>query len=130
MTVVLDTGALIALDRGRRDVWSRVRIAFRNNEEVRVPTGVIAQAWRNSNRQALLARSSKRCKEIPFGGSAARAAGRLYGQTGTSDVIDASVALTVAESELRDEVVLLTSDTRDLQALMSALDTDARIVEV
>ena len=110
---------------------STLQSAFDSGDRVRVPAGVIGQTWRNSNRQVLLARTLKLCEEIPLDGATARSAGELCGQTGASDVIDASVAVSVAESKLpNNEVVLLTSDTRDLQALMSALDSDARIVGV
>ena len=39
MTIVLDAGALIALDRGDRDTWSRLRTAFQNGDQVRAPAG-------------------------------------------------------------------------------------------
>ena len=131
MTIVLDTGALIALDRGRHDVWSQLRIAFKQGHLVRVPAGVIGQAWRNTNRQALLSRALQRCDEVVLDGPAARASGELCGQTATSDVIDASVAAAVANSSHYDnDVILLTSDLSDLKSLISALDTDARVVTV
>jgi hypothetical protein len=73
----------------------------------------------------------KRCEEVVLDGSAARAAGRLCGETGTADVIDASVALAVAEaSDTGSDVVLLTSDTRDLGMLLAALSVGARVVMV
>ena len=131
MTIVLDAGALIALDRGDRDTWSRLRTAFQNGDRVRAPAGVIGQARRDPNRQVLLSRALKQCDEVPLDGSSARASGRLCGHTDTADVIDASVAITVANSINRGaEVVLLTSDGRDLQTLLSALNANARIVEV
>ena len=131
MTVVLDTGALIALDRGHREVWSRLRIAIQQDEGVLVPAGVIGQAWRDPGRQAQLSWALKRCDEIPLDGAAARSAGQLCGRTGTADVIDASVALAVADSERGgNEVVLLTSDTTDMYTLISALNTPARILGV
>jgi len=73
----------------------------------------------------------KGCEEAALDGSAARAAGRLCGETGTDDVIDASVALAVAEaSDTCSDVVLLTSDTRDLSVLLAALSIGARMVSV
>ena len=131
MTIVLDAGALIALDRGDRDTWSRLRTAFQNGDRVRVPAGVIGQAWRDPSQQVRLSRALRQCDEVPLDGSAARASGRLCGQTSTADVIDASVAVTMAHSLNRGaEVVLLTSDGRDLQTLLSALEAKAQIVEV
>ena len=73
----------------------------------------------------------KRCDEIPLDGRAARLAGQLCGQTGSTDVIDASVAIAVAGSKRRDnEVVLLISDADDMHMLISGLNTVARIFDV
>ena len=41
MTIVLDTGALIALDRGSRTVLLRLQTAFDKGDGVQVPAGVI-----------------------------------------------------------------------------------------
>ena len=131
MTIVLDTGALIAIDRGRRDLLSRLPAALENGDRIRAPAGVIGQVWREGGRQTLLSRALNRCEEIPLDGRTARSAGQLCGQTGTRDVIDASVAVAVGESKRRDrDVVLLTSDADDMRTLISALNTIARIVEV
>ena len=128
-TFVLDAGALIALDRGDRDLMSTLQAAFENGHEVQAPAGAIGQAWRDPNRHALLSRVLKRCEEGALDGSTARSSGQLCGQTGTSDVIDASVA--VADSSHHgSKVTLLTSDPEDLRNLLSALRSDARIVKV
>lgn len=131
MTLVLDAGALIQLDRGNEEVLSALKAAFDNDEAVHVPTGVIGQAWRNPDRQALLSRTLKRCKEVDLDGAIARAGGQLCGRTATSDVIDASVALAVAHARRSDgEVTLLTSDSEDLGILLSVLDARARVIKV
>ena len=57
MTLVLDAGALIQVDRGNQEVLSALKVAFDKGESVDVPTGVIGQAWRNPDRQALLSRA-------------------------------------------------------------------------
>lgn len=131
MTIVLDAGALIAIDRGSRDLLSRLRAAVANGDRIRTPAGVIGQVWRDGGRQTLLSLALNRCEEIPLDGRTARSAGQLCGRAGTRDVIDASVALAVGDSRRRDsEVVLLTSDADDLRTLLSALNTVALIVEV
>ena len=131
MTIVLDAGALIAIDRGSRDLLSRLRAAIENGDRIRAPAGVIGQVWRDGGRQTLLSRALNRSEEIPLDGRTARSAGQLCGQTGTRDVIDASVALAVGESRRHDrEVILLTSDPDDMRTLISALNTIARIFEV
>ena len=72
MTIVLvDTGALIAVDRGRRDLLSRLQTAFENGDLIRAPAGVIGQVWRDGGRQTLLSRALNRCEEIPLDGRTA-----------------------------------------------------------
>ena len=131
MILVLDTGAVIHVDRGNRQTLSTIEAALDRGERVLVPAGVIGQAWRNPSRQALLPRTLERCEEVALTGSMARASGQLCGKAGTSDVIDASVAVAVAEANRRDnDVVLLTSDTRDLSVLLTALSVGARVIDV
>jgi len=131
VTLVLDAGALIQVDRGNREVLAALDAAFDRGEAVHVPTGVIGQAWRNPDRQALLSRTLKRCDEVDLDGATARAGGQLCGRAATSDVIDASVALAVARARRSDEeVTLLTSDSGELGMLLSVLDARARIIEV
>ena len=130
-TFVLDAGALIAVERGERDVLSMLQTAFTIGHSVRVPVGVIGQVWRDPGRQAVLSRTLKRCEEVALDGSTARAAGRLCGWTDTTDVIDASIAIAVADSRNRgDRIVLITSDSRDMRVLLSALDSSADLIEV
>ena len=130
-TFVLDAGALIAVDRGNRAVLSMLQGAFESGHAVRVPAGVIGQVWRSPDRQVLVARTLKRCNEVPLDGTMARLAGELCGWAGMSDMIDASVAIVVSNTrQVDDEIVLLTSDTTDLRALLSAVGAGARIVEL
>ena len=88
--LVLDAGALIALDRNDRSVWAMLRNAADDSAEVSVPAGVIAQAWRDGGRKALLARALGHCDEVPLDGPLARATGLLCGCAGTADIVDAS----------------------------------------
>jgi hypothetical protein len=129
-TLVLDTGALIALDRNERSVWAMLRVASDDGSPVAVPAGVIGQAWRDGARQALLARALQHCDEIALDGALARASGILCGQTGTADVIDATVAVTAAGLARAGDVVIVTSDPSDLRRLRDALQFHARIVTV
>lgn len=131
MTIILDTGALIAIDRGRRDLLSRLQAASSSGDRIRVPAGVIGQVWRDPDRQVLLTRALKQCDEVALDGDAARLAGQLCGRSGTADVIDASVAVAGAESKSHDAaVVLLTSDADDMRSLISVLNAPTQIVEV
>jgi len=128
--IVLDAGALIALDRHDRKTWALLRIAADNNEIVQVPAGVIGQAWRDGAQQALLARALSHCDELSLDGSVARAAGRLCGQTSTADIIDASVAIAAAGLSRAGQVVVITSDPRDIARLATQLGVSVRIETV
>ena len=57
MTIAFDTGALIGIDRGRRDLLSRLQTAFENGDWIRAPAGVIGQVWRDGGCQTLLSRA-------------------------------------------------------------------------
>ena len=128
--LVLDAGALIALDRNDRTAWAMLRIAADDGSTVRVPAGAIAQAWRDGNRQALLSRALAHCDEVPLDGLMARAAGLLCGRAATADVIDASVAVTAAGIARHNTVAIVTSDVGDMRRLLSILDSSARVVLV
>lgn len=130
LALVLDAGALIALDRNDREVWAMLRVAADEGGLVQVPAGVIGQSWRNGSRQALLVRALRHCDEVVLDGTIARAAGLLCGTTGTADVIDATVALSAAASSQSLDTSLLTSDPGDLRPLVEALGAEPRIVVV
>lgn len=114
--LVLDAGALIAIDRADRRVIRLLELA----QEVHVPAGALAQAWRNPARQVRLARvlNSDDVEVHPLDGATARAAGQLCAATASSDVVDASVVL------LARIVggIPVTSDPGDLRQLDPGLD--------
>ncbi len=128
--LVLDAGALIALDRNDRSVWAMLRNAADDSAQVSVPAGVIAQAWRDGSRQALLARALAHCDEVPLEGSLARATGLLCGRAGTSDIVDASVALIAAARSQISPAALVTSDPADLRHLLQTLGASVRLVAI
>lgn len=128
-TFILDTGALIALERDERHLWRKLNATI-DPDTIQVPAGVIAQAWRGGPRQAPLARALKLSDEVPLDGQIAREAGALCAQTGTNDVIDASVAVTAARAARQEDVGVVTSDRSDIAPLLAALGANARIVDV
>ncbi len=128
--LVLDAGALIQLDRNDRSTWALLRVAADASNTVHVPTGAIAQAWRDGRRQVLLARALSHCDEVALEGPLARAAGVLCGKAATADVIDASIAVTAAGLARDDQVVVVTSDRADLRHLLAVLDVEVRLIEV
>lgn len=114
--LVLDAGALIAVDRADRRLIALLELAG----EVHVPAGALAQAWRNPAHQVRLGRvlSSEEIVVHPLDASSARAVGQLCAATATSDIVDASVVL-VARSV---GGVAVTSDSDDLRRLDPAID--------
>jgi hypothetical protein len=129
-SIILDTGALIALDRNDRRMWGILRVAADDGVLIQVPTGAIAQAWRDGSRQVLLARALRHCDEVPLDGVAARAAGLLCGQSGSIDVIDASIAIAANALARSGQTTIFTSDPVDIASLTSSLRTNVRIEHV
>jgi hypothetical protein len=113
--LTLDTGALIAFDRNRRQVVALIARALEHGCSLAVPAGVVGQAWRDGRRQVRLARllGSREVEVEPLDDQRAREAGQLCGVRRTADVIDASVVLC---ARLRGHRIL-TSDPEDIRAL-------------
>lgn len=129
-SVVLDAGALIALDRNDRSVWALLRVAADDERPVLVPAAVIAQAWRDGRRQVLLARALTHLTEISLDGKVARAAGVLCASARTADVVDATVALAAAGAARNGDVAVVTSDPNDIQHLLAAVSVAAALITV
>ena len=110
--VVLDAGALIALDRGSGSVRGYILLADRAKVALSTSSAVVAQVWRGGSRQARLARfmGSDLVTEISLDPEAGRRIGVLAAAVGSRDVVDGHVALIALD---RDAVVL-TSDPADI----------------
>ena len=113
--IVLDAGALIALERNDRGLWAALTLAVQRHEDVLVPSTALAQVWRGTASQALLAMALQHCVVSSFD-AVARAVGELCGRTRTADICDAHVALIAA----REGDALYTSDPTDLRLLVAA----------
>lgn len=126
MSLVLDAGALVALERGDAFVTALLKLEM---SERRVPSthgGVIAQVWRGgSGRQARLARLLPALRIVPLDDDLGRRAGVLLGAAGTADPIDAAVVLLAADGDS-----ILTSDADDLEPLAIAAGLDVEIVAI
>lgn len=120
--VVLDSGALIAFDRGDARLRALVRLAEQTSTRLLVPAAVLAQVWRDPARHARLAAlmGSGLTDVVALDEAMARAAGALCGRSGTSDVVDATVVLA---ARLHGAVVL-TSDPRDLRRIDASLTVE------
>jgi len=92
-----------------------LRLAAERGTTVHVPSGALAQSRRGGPRQAVLGAFLKRdhVRVHPLDEMAARAAGELCARRGTSDVVDAQVALCATATGS----VLVTSDSAELRHL-------------
>ena len=122
--LVLDAGALIALDRGDKRMIALLDRALAQGRTIRVPAGVVGQAWRDGRVQVVLARflRSEEVEIVSLDEQLARSCGELCAATNSPDVIDASVVILARER--RDPIV--TSDPNDLRRL----DPEAQIIPV
>ena len=66
MSIVLDSGALIALERNDKPMWAALKLAALENENVLVPSAALAQVWRGSARQARLSSALEFCVLASF----------------------------------------------------------------
>jgi hypothetical protein len=114
--LVLDTGALVAVDRGDRLLAASLRVAERHGWELRSTGAVIAEAWRDAGgRQARLARLLKAVDVRVVDRRLGQEAGVLLGRCDVSDAVDATVVAVAASGDR-----ILTSDPTDVGALVSA----------
>lgn len=124
--LVLDAGALVALERLDPDVIALIK---RERLAQRAPLthgGVIGQVWRGGGgRQANLARLLAGIDVVALDDQLGRRVGLLLKQTKTSDVVDAALALLAKDG---DEI--LTSDPRDLVPLVKAIGVHVDVIHV
>jgi len=122
--LTVDTGGLLALERGDPRVRALLRRAREADLPIAVPAGVVAQAWRGGPRQARVARllADPVASVPPLDELTARAVGLLSGRSGHPDVVDVHVALHARHAHH----AVITSDADDLRAV----DPTLRLIEV
>jgi hypothetical protein len=124
--LVLDSGALIALERNDRPMWRRFKAAHRAGTVPVSHGGVVGQAWRAGGaRQALLAMALEGVDVRGLDQRLGRAAGTLLSRAKRKDVIDAALVLLA-----NDEDHILTSDPEDIEPLAVASGRHVEIVRV
>lgn len=115
MTVVLDAGALIAIDRSDRELVALLKAELRSGRVPVTHGGVVGQVWRDGARQARFASALSGVEVHALDDALGRRAGVLLARAGSHDVVDAAVVLLAADGDL-----IVTSDAADLGALASA----------
>jgi hypothetical protein len=122
--LILDAGALLAVDRADRAMIARLRVAQQSGLELRSNAMVVAQVWRDRRgRQVTLARLLQAIDVRAVSPGDGREAGALLADAGTADPIDATVALLAVPGDR-----ILTSDSGDLTRLVAAAGNRAVIV--
>jgi hypothetical protein len=122
---VLDAGALVAVDRRDRTIGAQLRVLQQQGTPLRVSTAVVGQVWRDGRKQANLARVLAGIGIEPLSKDDGRRIGELLAQAGSSDVVDAHVALMAAPADL-----VLTSDPGDIRKLLRVRGVSARVQAV
>ena len=117
--LVLDTGALIGIERNKPRMTALLAGVWQRDDHLHIPATVLAQAWRGQSVQARLAMflKDRRVTVEPITKILALAAGVLCQQSGTSDIVDATVVALARKLHLP----VVTGDDSDIAAL-GALD--------
>jgi hypothetical protein len=123
LTLVLDSGALIALDRNERPMWTRLKAAHTVGDLPVTHAGVLGQVWRKGPRQARLSQALAGIDVWPVDQPLGRAAGELLGAIGLSDVIDATVVLLSTDG---DDII--TSDRDEFRRLVAATGRHVELI--
>ena len=125
MPLVLDAGALIAIDRRARASGPLLKLAGTGPDGALSSAAVVAQVWRNGSRQANLARLLQGIEIWPLSAASARRIGELLTVSRTRDVVDAHLAVLVHDGD-----VVLTSDPTDIGRLLGSLGVAASVIKV
>lgn len=125
MSLVLDAGALLAIERHDRHMVALLKRELLAGRAPLTHGGIIGQVWRGGARQARLARLLPALDIVPIDEELGRRAGALLGRAHRSDVIDAALVLIAA-----DEDSVLTSDPGDLETLAVAAGRHIDLVHV
>jgi predicted nucleic acid-binding protein len=123
-SLILDSGALIALERQDREATARLKTARADGIRVATSPVAIAQAWRGSGvRNARLAVLLRGTAVPTIDRVVGRSAGELLGRARGHDVADALVVLVAAEGD-----AIMTSDPDDIRRLVDATGLRVRII--
>ena len=116
LSLVLDAGALIAVERRSAQLQALVQRTGARKASIVVPTAVVAQVVRAGGRQANVRRflTDPYLRFISLDYPTALEIGTLLGETGTADVVDAAV---VVCARALGDCPIVTSDPEDLRKL-------------
>lgn len=126
MSLVLDAGAFVAVERGDRDIVALVK---RERLAGRAPLshgGIVAQIWRGgAGRQAEVARLLRGVDVRPLDEELGKRAGALLAAANQDDAIDAALVCVATDGD-----DILTSDPLDLRLLAEAAGVHVDLIPV
>lgn len=125
--ITLDTGAIIALEKGKRRILSVVSVAIANDIPIMVPVTALAEFWREPSQamRVLLADFTV----LTMTSRDAEALGTVLGRLGRRAgplFVDASVAVFAAVYA----PILYTADPDDMSEICTRAGLDVRVLGV
>ena len=122
--LVLDAGALRAIERNDRRTVALLKVAKLNSLPLVSHGGVVAEVWRGgTGNQVPVARLLAAVNVVPVDEDVGRAAGVLIRDAGGGSAIDAAVVAIAREG---DQIV--TSDPVDIAVLVNTSGRNVKIV--
>jgi len=126
MSLIFDASALVAIERGDRDVVALLKSEFQAGRAPLTHGAVVGQVWRGgSGRQARLARFLPALDVAALDGALGRRAGMLLGRARAADVVDAALVLLAQDGDS-----VLTSDPEDIMRLAVSAGLDVDVMRV
>lgn len=126
MSLLLDAGAFVAVERGDRDIVALVKRERLAGRSPLSHGGIVAQIWRGgAGRQSEVARLLQGVDVKPLDEELGKMAGVLLARSGADDAIDAALVCLATDG---DDV--LTSDPSDLRALAQAARVHVELIPI
>lgn len=126
MTLVLDAGAFVAVERNDRETIALIKQELLGQRVPITHGGIVGQIWRGgTGKQALVARLLPGIEVAPLDDQLGRRAGLLLARSRRKDPLDAAVVLLAGDGDS-----ILTSDAADLKALAAAAGLEIDVVAV
>ena len=126
MSLVLDAGGFVAIERGDRHLVALLKRELLAGRAPLTHGAIVGQVWRGgSGRQARLAALLPALHTVALDASLGRRAGVLLGRARTTDVVDAALVLLAVDGD-----TIITSDPEDIARLAVSAGLDADIEPV
>lgn len=126
MSLILDAGAFVSIERGDRLVLALLKAELLAQRAPLTHGGVIGQIWRGgTGRQARVAKLLQATEIVPLDDALGRRTGILLGRSRKADVVDAAVVLIASDGD-----TILSSDVRDLAPLAEAAGVHVDLVAI